>query len=414
MATRKPRRNEWRVVAGKWTRSIGERGLRVRCFQLMKDGSFYRDLWIPGSGKSRKCIGTTDRAEADSIARELLAALLKDQHVTASGVLPLGYLWKRFKTEAPGFLDNGNASKVNDQIHADVLLSYFGEDCDVTTLTENDQRAFVSKRLAGGIKIGDKETKKVRSRTAEAETKLLQSMLRWATTLRVGNGQRLLQSNPLHGVRNVREENPLRPVTSWERFNKTREAAKELATTEGNTPAQRTQWIQLELAMVIAEATGRRLGSIRQLRWDDWDFERHTVLWRGATDKKNHDAVIPVPESLLNEVKGFRVKLGGAFGVLVFQSAKDRNVPVSADSLSDWLLRAEKHAKLPKLKGGLWHPLRRAWATSRKHLPVSDVAQVGGWKDIGTMLRSHTQADNHTMLAVMNDPTKVSEKAVSR
>lgn len=124
--------------------------------------------------------------------------------------------------------------------------------------------------------------------------------------------------------------------------------------------------------------------------------------------------VIPVPESLANEVKGFRVKLGGAFGVLVFPSAKDRNVPVSADNLSDWLLKAEMHAKLPKLKGGLWHPLRRAWATSRKHLPVSDVAQVGGWKDIGTLLRCYTQADNHTMLAVMNEPTKVSEKAVSR
>jgi len=29
-----------------------------------------------------------------------------------------------------------------------------------------------------------------------------------------------------------------------------------------------------------------------------------------ATDKKDHDAVIPVPESLINEVISFRVKLG--------------------------------------------------------------------------------------------------------
>jgi integrase len=29
------------------------------------------------------------------------------------------------------------------------------------------------------------------------------------------------------------------------------------------------KWLQLELCLVLAEATGRRLGSIRQLRWDD-------------------------------------------------------------------------------------------------------------------------------------------------
>lgn len=313
------------------------------------------------------------------------------------------------------------ASKANDEIHAKVLLAYFGDDCDVTTLTENDQRAFVSKRLAGGIRVGEKDKKAVRTRTAEAETKLLHSMLRWATTVRVGNNQRLLASNPLAGVKNVREENPLRPIATWERFSKTREAAQQLAAMEKKAPAWRAQWLQLEMALVIAEATGRRLGSIRQLRWDDWDFETNTVRWRGATDKKDHDAVIPVPESLIAEVRAFRVRVvtdtlkqGATLSRLIFPSLKDRAVPASADSLSGWLERAERHAKLPKLHGGLWHPLRRAWATSKKHLPVSDVAQVGGWKDVGTLLRCYTQADNHTMHAVMSDTTKVSEKAVSR
>lgn len=162
------------------------------------------------------------------------------------------------------------------------------------------------------------------------------------------------------------------------------------------------------------EATGRRIGSIRQLRWDDWDFERHTIRWRGTTDKKGHDAVIPVPQTLITEVTAFRVKLGGAFGGLLFPSAKDCEVAVSRDNFSSLLERAERHAKLPKLKGGLWHPMRRAWATSRKHLPVGDVAAAGGWKDLGTLLRCYTQADNDTMLAVMSEPKKVREKAVSR
>jgi integrase len=30
--------------------------------------------------------------------------------------------------------------------------------------------------------------------------------------------------------------------------------------------------IRLELALVLAEATGRRIGAIRQLRWEDIDY----------------------------------------------------------------------------------------------------------------------------------------------
>lgn len=67
---------------------------------------------------------------------------------------------------------------------------------------------------------------------------------------------------------------------------------------------------------------------------------------------------------------------------------------------------AEKKAELPKLDGALWHAHRRGWATSRKHMPVSDVAAVGGWKDIGTLLKCYTQADSDTMLAVMASPKK--------
>ncbi len=47
--------------------------------------------------------------------------------------------------------------------------------------------------------------------------------------------------------------------------------------------------------------------------------------------KKGHDAVIPVPETLITEVTVFRVKLGGAFAGLVFPSAKNRDEPLSAD-----------------------------------------------------------------------------------
>lgn len=55
--------------------------------------------------------------------------------------------------------------------------------------------------------------------------------------------------------------------------------------------------------------------------------------------KKNHDAVIPIPEAFVNKVKALGGKLGGAFGVLVFPSTKDRNVAVSAERTTTAALR---------------------------------------------------------------------------
>jgi hypothetical protein len=44
MAARNPRRNEWHQADGKWTKSLGRRGLRVRLFQNRKGGVFYRSV----------------------------------------------------------------------------------------------------------------------------------------------------------------------------------------------------------------------------------------------------------------------------------------------------------------------------------------------------------------------------------
>jgi hypothetical protein len=48
---------------------------------------------------------------------------------------------------------------------------------------------------------------------------------------------------------------------------------------------------------------------------------------------------------------------------------------------------------------GLWHPYRRKWATERKHLSITDVAEAGGWKDTVTLLTCYARPDNETLLA---------------
>jgi integrase len=46
----------------------------------------------------------------------------------------------------------------------------------------------------------------------------------------------------------------------------------------------------MELALVLAEATGRRLGSIRQLRWEDIDWTGGAIIWRAEADKKRRES----------------------------------------------------------------------------------------------------------------------------
>ena len=72
---------------------------------------------------------------------------------------------------------------------------------------------------------------------------------------------------------------------------------------------------------------GRRLGSIRQLRWGDFDFKRCTVRWRAEADKKRREQVIPLPQQLVGGIKRSQRKLG-AVGGWVFACESDGTAPM--------------------------------------------------------------------------------------
>lgn len=402
-------RDRWRLVGGKWTRSIGHRGARVRLFQNRRGGAFHRAVWVPGHGRDVACLHTRDRDEALRLGRQFLAAFLANgRGWSPDRKITLKELWERFRREAPAFLDNHPTTKGDAEARAQVLMGYFGEDCDVRSLTANDQAAYSTQRLAGGIGTpGGRVTRQVRPRSAEADLVVLHQILSWATTVRVAGGGRWLDRNPLEGVRRIREPNPRRPVATWERFVKTRTALQRLAA-EAGSDGERARWLKLELALVLAEATGRRLGAIRQLRWEDVDFQRGKVLWRAEADKKRREWVIPVPARLLKELRRFQKSLG-AVGGWIFSAEHDSDRPMDRYLFDKWLAVAEKKAELPKLEGGLWHPYRRKWATERKGHPLNDVAAAGGWKDTRTILQRYQQPDEETILAVMSEGRKLRE-----
>ena len=218
-----------------------------------------------------------------------------------------------------------------------------------------------------------------------------------------------MRYNPLQGVKLPREQNPMRPVATWERFEKTRAALRDLQETACST--ERMRWIKVELALVLAEATGRRRGAIQQLRWEDVNFDKGAICWPQDSDKRGKAWLMPMPEQLADELRKFQRRIG-AVGGWMFASERNSGAPMHARTLTKWLAKAERKAGLPKLQQGLWHPYRRKWGTERKHLPIVDVAAAGGWKDTQTLLTHYQQPDAETLLAVVNEPRKVREGGV--
>jgi integrase len=280
----------------------------------------------------------------------------------------------------------------------------------VRDLTIDDVFAYRSARQAGGIRVTEERvTKAVRGRSVVADLALLSGMLNWARTTRI-DGIRLLDVNPIAGIRTGRDPHPRRPVATWDRFLATRSAMQEFAH-DATLDSDRDRWLKMEMAIVLAESTGRRLGSIRRLRWEDVNWKHKTIRWSAQFDKKRKEWVIPVPEGVLKELRNFQRQLG-ALGGWIFASETNPETLIDRDTFRRLLEKAEDRAGLPKLDGGLWHPYRRKWATERKHLSVTDVAAAGGWKNTATLLTCYQQPTNDALLAVMSEERKVRDVAV--
>lgn len=425
MATR-PRRSEWhQMKEGKWARSFGGRGYRVRLFQKRKGGVFYRAIWTSGYGFGRASLGTADRIEAEQLAKRALAELLGGTPPTAPesaalgvgvakpapveqsaittassasapapapGVVTLKALWDRYSRECAAFLDNHPHSEADAKAAMQVLKAGLDAHRDVRTITAADIAQYTAKRKAGDIRCeGGRKTRRVRQSAVHHDLAKLRTMLRWARTVRTSDGRQWLDHDPLEGLRFEKQKNPDRPVSSRDRYVKTRTAVQKLAA-NAKFKRQRLRWIRLEFALFLANATGRRRGALVGLRVDDFDFADDRITWRAEYDKKGVEWVVPMPVDVMADVGQFFTQLGATSG-FVFPSKRNPSGHIPPDMLGQWLRDAEGKAKLPKLKGGLWHPYRRKWASERMHLPLKAVADAGGWKDVTTLMKCYQHSD---------------------
>jgi integrase len=405
-----PRRSdEWYQHDEKWTLSLGQRGMRVRLFQKRRDGVFFRAVWIPGSGCDQASLQTNNRDEAERLGRELLAALQEANGPLSMGTVRLGELARRYQAECTTHLDNTPRTIKYEATLIDRMVRFFGPNFDVQRLTDLEWRRFELARRSGATKgENGKPDKCVSDRSVHGDFVLLRTMLSWACRVRLPSGQRWLDRDPLDGVTVRQEKNPKRPIASWNRFVRTRTALQQFAANATDISTAH-RWIKVEFALVLAEATGRRIGSIRALCWEDFDLDAQLVTWRAEYDKRGVEWVTPIPDRLCDEVAKFRKALGGLSGP-IFTGERKATRLMNRRVLDRWLTEAEAHAGLQPLRGGSWHPYRRKWATERKHLPLVDVAAAGGWKGTQMLLKCYQQPDPDTILSVMNEPSKLGDQ----
>jgi len=127
--------------------------------------------------------------------------------------------------------------------------------------------------------------------------------------------------------------------------------------------------------------------------------------WRAEHDKKGFEQVVVMSDAVRDALSAQR-KAHPAIGkTAVFPAPKDPTKPCNRHLFDDWLRRAYKLAKIVPQRRGMWHSIRRKWATERKGYPVKDVAAAGGWKTEEVLMTSYQQADAETIKNVVLHPT---------
>jgi integrase len=378
-----------------WTKSVGERGHRVRLYEDRRGGPIMRSVFINGK-EVRKSLRHRDKEKAVGQAYDLLTALRANENALDEQSLTLGLLADLY-LESPAHLSK-NARTQRDEGHTlRRVVEWFGKTRRIETLSDSDVKRYTMARRQGGA-TSPGAGRPVGDRTIGADLEMLLRALRWAVRERQTNGERLLKDNPLIGVRLPSEKNPKRPVMPHDEYLKLLEVAERVHPL-------------LKLALIVAEGTGRRLSAWRNLFWDDVDFDAGTIQWRAEHDKKGYEQVVPMSDAVKRALSAAQRAQQTIGSTAVFPAPRDPTQSCGRHLLDGWLRKAYQLADLRRRPGGMWHPLRRKWATERKGYPIKDVAFAGGWRTERTVLSSYQQADAETVRQVVLHPT---QRVVSR
>lgn len=127
------------------------------------------------------------------------------------------------------------------------------------------------------------------------------------------------------------------------------------------------------------------------------------IRWAAEHDKQGLLFISPISAKARAELDKYLRRSPRMGPVPLFPAPRGGSKSIRRETAARWLLKAEKLAGLPKIKGGVYHPYRRLFASERRHLPDLDVAAAAGWKDPATMKKSYQSADPAGVLSAVEN-----------
>jgi integrase-like protein len=407
-----------------WSHSEGEKGWTVTVYERRAGGLLYARAFNPSlrggrGGYRRWTLGHSDQEAAKVYALEQAAKLRAGLSEIAEGKPTLARVFVAYQVHRTP--RKSASEQETDPRRIELWTRVLGAQKDPNFISPAEWERFIDRRRSGeidarGRPVAADKCRAVRDRVVEADCLWLRWVFNWAVRWRDPSGRRLLRENGTTGLEAPTELNPRRPVASDDRYEATRAVSDRVHMEIRWDGHHRVQRSYLSELLDLANGTARRITAICSLRYQDLRLEvtaatpYGAIRWPDDTDKEGREWVCPIDAKVrgaLERVLRERPGIGNAF---VFPSPITPEAPVPTRRATEWLLEAERLAKLPKLRGGAWHPYRRKWATARKGLPLADVAAAGGWKSKEALLRCYQQPDEATMLTVVLGAAELREK----
>ena len=370
--------------------------ITVRIGEFEPGGKLFAFRWVAGKQKCsaldyrRVDLGSTPKAQVQMARRlgcdiiEEIASqpAIKDKGLPrARSPLTLAELATRY--EVDGFARSSANYKRDALAAVRRVAKFVGSDLPVANLRPSHVEKYLAHRIANG-----------RAPAGRGDLVALSIAINWAV------GEELVDSNSLASQKARKamriQHQPARPFATPDRYTKLKAVAPQLP------PA-------FSVLLDVAWHTGHRIGAILELRWEHVSLEttdeapHGTIRWYAGkqSDRKKHDHTLPMNEKVhaalvawrkpVEEAQKKRAQIGKVTG-WVFASPDDAKQPLAKWGPKKWMKKAERLAKVPHLKQGIWHPFRRGWATARKHMPLQDVAKGGGWTDTATVTKCYQHA----------------------
>ena len=368
-----------RTKRGRRSYSAGEWGRnRVRVFPDPKTG-LYQIEWRENGRKLSRSLRHRDWARAKRQADKIAAGLAEPVAAGAAKAKPqpltLATLFDIYGEEVTPTKAKG--SRKYDRGTMRMFLKFFGRHRRPDTLSQRDWDRFIRARRSGRA---GRSGRPVGNRTIQQDLKLLIAILNWAAKSRDEEGELLLDSNPLRGLKTPTEKNPTRVVLTQAEYEALLKASVSM------------DW-RFRVALVIAHETGHRIGAVRQLRWSDIDFEGRTIRWRAEHEKTGYAHRTPVTAEALAVLQEARKRNPGIGDVPLLPAPRNPSRCLDRSRVRVWWQKAEALAGLKPKRGRGWHSLRRKFASDLMDLPLKVLCELGGWKTAQTVLQCYQRPD---------------------